>query len=521
MISNEKIDYRSRGNMRNLSYKVMMSFPKQLDDDITFFTIETSLIGGNDFIKPSEGSVVQEWDKYVYTDYTWRVKSIEWNRQTESLASVSMATADIVFDNHDDYFTPSGSSEIGQYILPYRPIRIYAGFGDEIVPVFVGITEKMPVIDEKNKTASFHCVDFMYSLMNTPLDESAMYESYRSDEVLAGLFELAGMTSSQFDFNEGMNIIPFAYFQKGTVLKDAVLKVAEAEQGRIYMDEYGVIKFLNRADYDDEIVYSFNAYHNINEIQTRTQDDIVNVVSIHGDVRTVQPNQPFWQLFLDSSDVNKYRISANDTAVIWVSFIDPVTDADTPVTSASATTSYFKANDAYDGSGIEYTSGISVTGVDILADTMKLTFSNTNPIPMYIYEMVIYATPAPVTQSIYVREEDETSVSEYDQRVLNIENNFFQNMTDAQSMALVILHDHAELEGVSSLSVKGSPLLQIDDTIEVNVYGVVGTYKITKIQNKMSIPARYTQILSVKNFTRETYFTIGVSEIGGTDAIRP
>lgn len=119
----------TKAPIRLLNYRCLASFLKNYDEDTTFFTIGESLIGGMDIIK-GDGSVVQEWDKYDYEDYTGRVLDIEWNREAEPpLSAVTLATADITFNNTDDYFTPTNvNSPIYGNIKSRRPIRLYTGF---------------------------------------------------------------------------------------------------------------------------------------------------------------------------------------------------------------------------------------------------------------------------------------------------------------------------------------------------------------------------------------------------------
>ena len=153
-----EFDTASKASMRKLAWRCAISFDKTFDPTIDFFTIGVSSIGSDDIIA-GEGSVLQEWDKYLYTDYSDKIISIEYSReQDQPTGSLVMATADIVLDNSDDLFTPNSDPVIGQYILPYRPIRISLGFNNTVIPIFVGLTEGMPVIDERSKTAKFHCI---------------------------------------------------------------------------------------------------------------------------------------------------------------------------------------------------------------------------------------------------------------------------------------------------------------------------------------------------------------------------
>lgn len=503
----------SKGNIRPLSWQVSISFDKAFNSSINFFTIGVSTIGSGDFI-PGTGSVVQEWDKYLYTDYSSRVLQIEWTRQTDLFASINLAMADVTFDNHDDFFTPSGDSIIAPYILPYRPIRIWAGFGGEVIPVFVGITESMPTIDEKTKTATFHCVDFLYSLMGHALKETSLYQSQTTDVVLRSLFIDAGLTSSQLNLDVGLETIGFGAFNKDSKLADALNDLMIAEQGRLFMDEQGIITFKNRTDYNNNVVMTFDAYNNINDSTTKTADDIINVVEVTGTIRSVAPKQRFWKL------TQSIAIPANQSYSFFADFSDPVTSVDLPVYRDIAATSYYKGNTASDDSGSN-TGAITLVDTDLFAQSYKMTFYNSSSVTLYLTEVILYATPAFKVQSIYVREEDEESSAIYDERIYTINSDLFQSSTAAQSRALSILQDWSSFRGISTLDVKGNMALQIDDVVSVDIFGNSGIYRITKILNKISSPAKYLQLIVLRKFYSGEFFTIAVSLIGGEDAIRP
>lgn len=514
-IVSDRFTTLAQSSVRPLSWMVLASFPKNFSDLIDFFEIGTSLIGGNDVIKPFDSSVIQEWDKYEYTDYSSRVISLEWSKEVKIYNSVTMGIADVVFDNRDDYFTPSGGSEIADYILPYRPIRIYAGFGGEVTPVFIGLTDGMPVIDEKRKTASFHCIDFMYSLMDTPLNQSAMYVDYTVDQLISALFVLAGLSSSQLTLETSEITIPFAYFKKDMKLGDAIKKVVSTSLGRLYMDEFGVIHFYNNDSYEEDIKYTFTAYNNILESKTVKRDDIVNVVEIKGKVREVQPLQKYWN---STFAITVPPLSSVD---VWADFQDPVTSVSTPLYKTSSVTSFFEVNTAEDGSGSADSSNVTLTSSTLFGTSYKMVFANASVEPLYITQISLFATPAIITKGVYVREEDEESVETYDERIVTIDNDFFQDADVAQSQALILIRDNADYGQVDELIVQGTPALQVGDQVRVNLFDRIDSYKILKTSNKLSLPAKYTQILKLKKFTPTVYFTIGVSLIEGTDEIHP
>lgn len=503
---------RAASHMRRLSTRLLASFPRQYDASVTFFTIGVSTIGGADIIK-GIGDVVAEWDKYQYDDYSNRIKSIEVTRTEEKLDSTTLAQADIVIDNHDNYFTPNRGSQIEDYILPYRPIKLFGGFSDESVPQFVGLTEKMPTVDEKNRLASFHCIDFLYSLFNRPLDEAVMYQNKRTDEILAALLVAVGITPTQYEFDAGFNIINFAFFDKGTKLGDAVKELMEAEIGRFYMDENGVIRFKNRQNFSSDVQWFFNE-GNIIDVQTSKQDDIINVVEIKSNVREVQALQKFWEL--QSAVV----VPANSTLTIWADFEDPVTEVDDPEYITGATTSLFATNTAEDGSGSAVASDFDLDNSYLFSKSLQMVFANDNDFDVYITALELFARPAKVVKQIYVREQDDDSIEKYDERVLTIENDFINNETEAVSKATIIVRDFKDYANEYILTVKGNPAFQIGDAINVSVFGSADTYVINTIVNRWEA-GKFTQRLTIRKKEFASYFTIGVSTIGGTDEIAP
>lgn len=504
---------RAQAAMRKLKWRAFMSFERNFDASIDFFTIGTSLIGGTDIIK-GEGDVVQEWDKYDYQEVTDRIVMMQVTRSYDPVSSVSLAMADVVLENHDDYLTPGRGSAIADYILPYRPMKLYMGFNEEVIPQFTGITEKMPVINDKAKLAIFHGIGFLYSLFNRPLDESVMLENVSTDSALDTLLQLAGLTSNQYNLDTGFNLIAFVYFPKGTKLKDAITELMVAEMGRVYMDELGVIQFKNRQNYATSPVYVFEKFKNIVDFKTKKQDDIYNVVEIKAKVREVQANQKFWEL------QKAIKIEAGTTVEIWADFDDPVTACDDPNYIVGATTSLFSVNTKEDGTGDVSAVDVTLDSGTLFAQSFKMVFDNAGSVSYYITAVELFATPAKVVKEIYVREEDAASIAKYDERVLTIENDFFNTEDIASSKAQILLADYATFGEVYEMEVKGTFALQLNDPISVEIDGKYDIYVIRKIQNTMQ-NGKFTQLLTIQKKVFDNYFTIGESLVGGDDKIAP
>jgi len=493
--------------LRKLNWKLYISWNKSFNESVSFFTIGSSTIGGIDIIK-GVGDVVQEWDKYAYTDYSNRVLQFEWTREQDPyIGGAIMSIADIVLDNHDDMLTPNQpGSVVSANILPWRPVRIYAGFKDEVVPVFVGLIENMPDVDTKSKTVTIHCIDFMQSLFNFPLDTAVILQNNRTDQIISTLLQLAGLGPTQMSLDTGQTIIPFFFADKGTKLGDCLRDVVSADLGRLYMDENGIIRFINRTNWlsNTSTSWVFNRSNTI-ERRTTTDDNIINVVEVHSSARQVLDNQKYWQL----SDT--VTVPAGSSVDVWADFSDPVVTVDAPSYIDSATTSLYETSSLDTLSVVTHQYAISYL----------MTFTNSNAYPVDITNIELWATPVPATKLIYAREQDSDSITKYHQRPQDITNDYIQDITTAQSLALMLIQDNKDFNPVRELDIIGVPQLQVGDTIRVTDEKVSDLYSVTKIVSKM-IPTNFIQTITCVKKTIRTYFRIGISTIGSsTDVIAP
>ena len=70
-------------------------------------------------------------------------------------------------------------------VLGFIIVRLFAGLNDEKVQVFVGATVGRPIIDEKSKTATYHCIDFLGVLMDRTVEDISGQANCRSDTALS------------------------------------------------------------------------------------------------------------------------------------------------------------------------------------------------------------------------------------------------------------------------------------------------------------------------------------------------
>lgn len=527
-----QFEARAAGKVRPIRHELFISFLKNYEPTATFFTIGDSSIGGSDAIK-GVASVIQEWDKYIYDSFSDRVLQIEWDRGTEPpINSMTMATADIVLDNHDDLFTPGNTaSPLYGYLVARRPVRIHVGFGNETIQVFVGITEGRPEINERAKTATFHCIDFLKAIADIPLDEELMFVDYRTDEIVSELLQTGGLSTSQFNLDVGTVIIPFAYFKKGSKLGDALRDIAQAELGNISMDENGISRFQNRTNWADNV-----SVLTITKEETHERKDvsgkIINVTEVYSKARAVEAKQKLWESdpqgvvqFDDKTDF----IGPGETKTITIDFKDeygelPVTTADDPDYISGATTSLYSTNELRDGTGETFAADIDLTNSYLFSTAMQLEFTNSGSNSVYIKQLEIHGTPAKVQSDIYERVASAASVGTldgYEEHVYKIENNYIQDAIAARSIATIINEDMDEDDDQQELLIKAFPQLQIGDMITYDDETQTGDYFITGINGILNKTSGFRQSLRISKRVINSYFATGTSAIGGSDQIAP
>lgn len=516
---------KTDGLVRPLKQSVLISFLKTYDVNVDFFTIGVSSIGGTDIIKGS-GSVVQEWDKYDYEDYSDRIISIEIDRSTEPPTNpISLATCDLVLDNHDDIFTPGNTnSPLDGYLLPRRPVRVNMGFSDyEMIPKFIGITVGKPEIDERNKTARIHCIDFLHAIMNVPLDEEVMLIDNRTDEAISYLLESkGGLDASQFDLDTGTVVIPFIYFKKGTPLGKALADIAEAELGNLSILENGTPRFENRTSWAANVSSWDFDKNNVLERKSITRDNIINVVQVFSRAREVQAKQKLWE------STNPIELAPGTTTEVFADFKDeygdlPVTTLDDPDYVDSATTSLYATNEVRDGTGATLSGDVALTSSDLFSTSIKLVFTNSGSKTVYLTRLELHGTPAKVVNDIYVRVQDDASVGAKDgveEHIHEIKNDLIQDETAANSIGQIILDDRASEHEQESWLAKSVPQLQLGDVVTYTDPNTNETYFVTGI-NDIFNSSGYRQKIEISKRTINEYFRIGISSIGGSDQIAP
>lgn len=487
---------------------VYISFDKT-QNNADFFTLGVSELDGYDILGTNDDSVIQLWDTYDYYDFSDRLVELDIERSIEFPFNTQAAMADFVLDNYDKYFTPGSGSTISSNNLPGRPVRVYGGFKNiGVVPQFVGLTQKMPTIDEEKATASYHAVDFLSEIANQTLNAVVDMRDARTDQVLAKIVEQFGVLPSQYSFENGVNVIPFVFFDIGQNAGEAIQKLVQAEGGKFWLDEMGKLRFSRRNAGIPLPVMTIGDY-SILSMTPSSYSDIVNHIVISCDLREVQEFQTVYSKTPkgESADMN-WVVGPNASITRSCSLEDPCYSVVAPTLGHASSVSWFTAIDA---NGTNVPSGLSATGT-LSTNAYTVTITNTNNYAVEIDQLVLWGEPAKVYDHLDYDSYESDSLASYgDHRLTIADNQFFQSYDQAVSFADSILMQRAFYNQVFNMEVKGDFSLQLGDVFDVT--GIhAGTYQVDSIQWHLEAGLLSTSLV-VHKVPHHEYFILDQSQL--------
>lgn len=493
-----------KDTVRSPSHSLLMSWNKfDLTGGVTF-TIGVSSIGGNDVIGANPGGIGNP-GQWQYTDDSDYVMSLEWERQLNiPTGGLSKAFSDVELDNTSGRYLPEymgGVGELFTSILPKRPQIISAGFSDIDITQFVGLLNRQPTINTGSRTVGLQADDYLAYFENKYVDDTSMYTGVTTDVLIEDMFQQAGMATSQYDLDTGLNEIPFTMVPSGSKMSDVLHELALAENGFIFQDEQGIFNFWNRqrfynAPYTQ--VQKILQTSQVINVESPNEDHIINVVEVNADVWEKRASQRIFDLG------GTVEIIANQRTEFWADLDDPVLQ----VTSQSIT-----ANSAEDGSG----SSITVTVVSREVFSQAVKYVLTVPTTGYITAFTIDGRSAVVAEQFISKIQDDSSVTAFQERPLTINNRYIQNRTWANSYSQVILDRFSEPDNVLKITIRAVPELQLGDLISWQGH----YWRVFTIRSTFDKGVGFVQDLVLVKPRLTSYFTIGASEIGGVDEIAP
>lgn len=455
-----------------LDFAGRISWSKKRRTDTNWFSLGVSSLNGSDLLATMDNNPSQVWDAYDFADLGDRLLKLKVSRSVEFPYAVQSSVADFELNNYDKKF----DFKNGLQILPRRPVRFVAGVSAEKVPVFVGMTQGLPKYNET--TASWTALDFLSEIAESELPKSLKLQNARTDEVIGAILRQFGMESAQFNLKKGQNTIPFVKFDKGENAGGILKKLVQAENGSLWLDELGIVRFETRSGSVGKTpVQIFNDSNTVSLSLSR-ESGITNHVKIKSEVRAVQPRQiVFSQENSVSEDNEHWRVKANNRLEVWLKLDDPVINLEPMILNGEARSMF----EAMSGKRKVMT-GLTVTG-ELLNDSYKVVFKNANNTAVDITKIELWGEPAKVIDTINYEAKVNESIAIFGDQVLNIEdNNFFGSYRNCDLFAMDILRKRSSYSAAVELVAKINPALQLGDIVSLSLPEKQGDYMIRSLE---------------------------------------
>ncbi|ABR31293.1 hypothetical protein SU69_07340 [Thermosipho melanesiensis] len=207
-------------------------------------------------------AVFAKIDGTNWYDITEWVKEVRIVNKLEFLESPAIDSATIILANlsnewtptqYNDAFDPSSGKFNGTVDQAYLSkewevkilLRVYKSDTEYIdVPLFYGVKTQLT---ERHKEAEMKVADICYYATKKKLDTDILYIDMKPHEILADLFQRAGLDSSQFDFQEVQYPCTFLA-RKDSTIWQTVINLVRGTAGKISTTPEGKIIYRTRMD---------------------------------------------------------------------------------------------------------------------------------------------------------------------------------------------------------------------------------------------------------------------------------
>ncbi len=456
--------------VREIHVGLLASWLKRADLNVVYAQVGVSLVNSGDLVQ-GQSSVITNADLFDYIDESTYVLRFDYDRRIdEPRGGVSFAIADILLDNITKRFTYGHDAAIGTALQSRRPIKasiaMKAGGAYRGVQVLVGLTSDRPKESRTQKVTDVSVFDYITYINNSTLT-AAIYENQRMDQIVESILSDLGFGSSQYSLDQGLNTIPFAWFDKTKSAGDRIKMLCEAEEASFYQDENGVLRLENRehyATYPHQIVQHTIDSGDILNDEPDDSGQIINRAIVIARPRKVDASpSEIW------ADAQVESIAPGETKIIWPAFYDsqsgqsvlPIKEITTP----AATTDYV-ANAQADGLGADKTGQLSIV-VTNFVESAKLELTNNDAATIYVTTLKLRGKAARVTQAIQAVVEDAGSINKFEAQEYTIENDLIQTAAVANTIATNLINKYKNPLLRRKVMIPGIPHLQLKDFIKL------------------------------------------------------
>jgi len=423
----------------------------------------------------------------------------------------AIGRATFILDNNDNELDPRNTaSSLYGYLEPGKLIRLQDRtlVGLDITPyIFAGVSDDI-VVDRLNKRVTLQCVD-MWGWLNQKHPNVALLENTTASTAIFAIRNDVSYPNvfGASVFDGGINNIPY-WWTTGKTAKEEIEDLANADMGFVFIRSDGGIQFKNRRTFDFGGAATMTEPAFEKDIKlTAPWENRRNIIDIRQEVDATT----IWEY------AEQKRLAPGEEFEIWASF--RYDGNFVPATEVQAPTIVFNTRES--GLGADILSDLTVT-TTTYADKMKMVVKNDGAVTGWIISASITGKP--------IDTKGTSRIEHKMRKPLYIDNDWLQDYNVANGFAQ-FLGDYltrgdpyitVKLRGVTAGYFESYELYKLL-AVNFSTLGITANYRIMSIeytcgQSVNDVTATY-KLQPAYNEPGTTFFTLGTSELGGSDIL--
>ena len=372
-------------------------------------------------------------------------KELEYETGSTNIGNISANSFSFELQNtHQRYNSKNTSSDIYQYLKANKEVRPYIGVqvADEITYIAQGKFFIKDIIPKPEMIVEFSCVDEIALMKEKDFISSLVYQNQKISEMITTIVEDYGLEVGEYSIDATDDIIPFMFFNPASYAY--IIKIlAMAEGGMAFFDELGIFQFKRR-DWTPGATIE-KAYTNSNIIR-----------------------HSFDSPYIAGKMKNRVKVKSRPLYTSEIKIIYTLQSAITIPTGETKTIPcYFFESPCLDVENAVITKHANIT-LDSEAKynyATFLTFTNNDAAAQSVTAITIEGKPLVEKGVTLADESDAAYITEYSEKLLEINNPYIQDYTHAKTLALDLLNIWKDPDVEMQFKALSMPWLQLGDRV--------------------------------------------------------
>lgn len=364
-----------------------------------------------------------------------RGREFFFNTSGSGFQPVSAGELRVVLKNTDRRFDPYYSSgSLYSYLQKNQRIRL--SIVDEstgtIYPRFFGYIDNIRPAYGKFDTVEIVAYDAIKKLSEINLTSDSVYQTVQYDDQIIEAFRLLHWrdgTNIDTTLSDSMN---YHWFRGNSAFSE-IQTLTDATFGQLFIADDGRATYKSRISTDTSVLSLTEAgIDREYGIQAPAPREVIkNKITIYARARALQTGVEIWRM------TDKPQISTGTASPIWANFNYNSENVPALSITAPVATTDYTANDNSNGSGADRTGNFTFSSTNF-ATSCKLIPTNSGG-AAYITLLKLRGNVITADKYTFAQDSDSTSISNYGERELIIQNDWLQDVNTATDQATLFL----------------------------------------------------------------------------------